>query len=93
MNLFNQLIARMTDWLDALDRERDVAMRMMERRGRIDELAIWLDTLEAERVKHLELIAQLRLLDGAHHPALLFSERPMRMLKSSLPSTFKKAAS
>lgn len=93
MTVFADLLRDMDDWLDRLDRERDVAMRMMARRGRTDELTIWLDKLELERAEHLELMAQFHRLDQAHYPALVLPERPTRILKASLKSHRKAVAS
>lgn len=76
MNTFDQLRQQVDDWLDATDRERDVAMRMMQRRGRTDEIDAWLSRLESDREKHLRLLDILRGIEREHYPALVLSKRP-----------------
>lgn len=76
MTLFDQLLLQAERWLDRLDRDRDLAARL--------RLDAWIDQLERERLKHIELIDQLKALQRANHPALLLPRRPTRVLKASL---------
>lgn len=82
MNVFDAVIRSVEDWLDRLDRERDLATRLVAREGRRPHLVEWLDQLDRERAKHVELVARLRALQRENHPALLLPARPTRVLKA-----------
>lgn len=81
MKLFERVIHRTEAWIEALDRERDAAMRAKSAQGPSDVLDAWMDRLEAERRDTVALLNQLHAL--RHRRPLLFSERPshIRMLK------------
>jgi hypothetical protein len=77
MNLFDQLLMQMEHWLDRLDRERDVAMLMMQRdKSRQAEIEIWLLKLDDERATHCELLERFKAIRRANHPALVLERRP-----------------
>lgn len=81
---FDQLLRRTDIWLACLDRERDLAIRQIKQEGRKPHLLAWLDSLDAERVKHTRLIDELEVIRKANHPMLLLPVRPSRMVKSEL---------
>lgn len=83
MTPFEQVIARTERWLESLDRERDAAARAMLSRPS-QEIASWIDRMDAERRDVVDLLVELRRLQARNVPALLFAIRPRRQLKAGL---------
>jgi hypothetical protein len=82
--LFDRVVRQAEAWLQGIDEERDRAAGFISRYGGSAELDGWLDALERERAKHVEMMAGLGRLIAQQHPALLRDVRPVRMVKATI---------
>jgi hypothetical protein len=75
-------VAGVERWLEAVDRDRDLAAMVIAGSGATPVLEALLDRLTRERAEVVALLERLRA--DRHHPALLLPARPQRMAKALL---------